>query len=159
LSNQLAENAQNIISYLLDKLGVSLLATVADKTANERINQLINHATVSGDLNSQKFSRVLDQWRIDEGILKEGIIVFLNANKIQFVNDGNSEEPPLWGVADSGGYALIRKHCDPVVLHEVGHMLGIGENCKNARCLMNYVCPPGFFCDNCLNIIHEAWGH
>ena len=49
LSNQLAENAHNIISDLLDKLGVSLLATVADKTANERINQLINHA---GPVNS-----------------------------------------------------------------------------------------------------------
>jgi hypothetical protein len=72
LSNQLAENAHNIISDLLDKLGVSLLATVADKTANERINQLINHATVSGDLNSQKFSRVF-LTRIKFNLLMMGI--------------------------------------------------------------------------------------
>jgi hypothetical protein len=90
--------------------------------------------------------------------LREGLVIVVDKDKLEFLNEPNKEEKAIYGVGFEDGLVILRCTHRESVRHEFAHMLGLDHhNPKKPECIMNWECAVPTFCDDCKQQIGEIW--
>lgn len=127
------------------------ISVQADEKSNrrEQMIQLINSTKEDTHIDNQLLLTKLNQRRWDSEQLRPGLVILLNPNDFDAFHRSGETQPGIYGTTHDDGICLLRVHHEEAVRHEFAHMLGLGEHCQNADCVMRWECPTPHFCEQC----------
>ncbi len=154
------DNAVKTVTHCVRLLVKELALPInvhADEKSNrcEEVIQSINATKKGKHLDNQLLVTRLNQRRPDSEVLRPGLVILLSPNDFNHFARPGETEPGIYGTTHDDGVCLLRFYHEEVVRHELAHMLGLGEHCENADCVMRWECPTRVFCEGCTEKLRQ----
>lgn len=149
---------QQIATYiqgLLDKFGLSFGVEVVASGSHltTSIRKVLQSSLSANQLDSDSALADLNKQRKEDLSLRPAVVVKVNPSEYKF-----TDPKAIYGVGEPDGLVILRFAHEEAVIHEMGHMLGIGSHCqKSPDCVMKWECPSKNFCESCAARLKALW--
>lgn len=147
------ETVIEIITGVINQFSLPLSVQKGNTHKKDEVEQLVKHCSEEDEIDFNYLEEELDRLRRETKFLPCGLIIVVNET---YSFKESSHERAVYGSASYEGVMVVkREYIDIATKHEFGHMIGLGQH--HEKCVMDYRCIHGKFCEYCQTEIKKMW--